>query len=746
MTCNWRRWLWGLIPVALLTWLAVTIERPGLEADLTSRVERELKGTGFAWARSAFEGRDGILTGTATDESDATRIESIARSIPGVRTVQSQVSLIEKADNYTWGAARTGNKLRLRGLVPNENTRTAILGVAKQTFPGVDVEDGMKLARGVPSQDTWLSGVTFGLKQLSALKSGDARLDGLGLAVNGEASSVANYTGVKSALAQMPRGVRLIDEKVTPPMVKPYTWAAKVAPGQLTLSGHVPSEAARKDLFAAAKAAFPKSAVVDRMDLADGAVDGWPAAAQTGVKELARLEDGSGAEIRDGQLTVTGLAADESAADAAKKGVRSALPASYKFTDQIRFREPTIKSYSPYPTAATLENGVIILSGYAPSPAAKAAAVEAARQRFPGRRVDDRLEIGAGAPEGWQRCLDGGLLGLARLGNGRLQMTDRRLDVAATTDDENLAEAVPRDVKAATRSDCDSNVRVDILAFAEPDLNWRAAYSGRDVVLEGDVPNAATKASLVQAAARLFPGVPIADRMRVVDARTKGWPKTAEGGLKILSELTSGEATLKNQQLLVQGEAKDNRVLGTVREQITREVGQGYAGREQVTVAFVPPPAPPAIPKAPDLEPAKVAAPKVEPVKVEPPKVDDRLQQCQSGLKSIAVEGTIQFQRASADITPASFATLDKLAGVARACPKAKIEIEGHTDSEGTPERNQRLSDRRAQSVVEYLARGGVDADKLQAVGYGDTRPLVPNDTSDNRAKNRRIEFTVRAE
>ena len=735
MTCNWRRWLWGLLPIALLSWVAAMTEHAGIERDLNTRAEAALKGTGFTWARSSFSGRDGVLTGQASDETDAAKIAAIVSNISGVRAVETRVDLIEKADNYAWAATRTAGKLRLRGMVPNDNTRTAIVGVAKQTFPGLDVEDGMKLARGVPSQDTWLSGVTFGLKQLSALKAGEARLDGLGLAVTGEAADVAGYSGIKAALAtQIPRGVRLIEEKVTLPVVKPYTWSAKLTAGQLMLGGLVPGETAQKELFAIAKSAFPKIAVVDSMRFADGAVDGWSTAAHAATRELARLEDGSAAEIRDNQLTVTGLAADEAAADAAKKGIRAALPASYRFVDQIRFRDVAIKPISPYATSATLENGVVVLSGYAPGPAAITAAGDAAKLRFPDRRIDNRLQNGAGAPDGWQRCLDGGLLGLARLGNGRLQMTDRRLDMAATTEDENLAEAVPRDVKAAVRNDCESNVRVDILASAEPDLTWRAVYSGRDVLLEGDVPSATVKANLVQSASRLFPGVPIADRMRIVDSRTKGWPKTAEGGLKMLAGLKNGEVTLMKQQLSVQGEARDAQALTGVREQISRELGPGYAGREQVTVTAV------AVAPVPVVPPPV----KIEPVKVEPPRIDLAVQQCQDGLKSVASEGVIQFERASADITRSSFATLDKLAVVARACPKAKIEIEGHTDAEGTPERNQKLSDRRAQSVVSYLERGGVDAEKLKAIGYGETRPLVPNDNAVNRAKNRRIEFTVK--
>ena len=107
-------------------------------------------------------------------------------------------------------------------------------------------------------------------------------------------------------------------------------------------------------------------------------------------------------------------------------------------------------------------------------------------------------------------------------------------------------------------------------------------------------------------------------------------------------------------------------------------------------------------------------------------------------------EGVINFKRASAEIEPTSFATLNKLAEVAGKCPDVAIDVEGHTDAEGTQERNQALSDRRARSVSDYLIRAGVVASRLNPIGYGQTRNIAPNDTPENRAKNRRIEFSAK--
>ena len=71
------------------------------------------------------------------------------------------------------------------------------------------------------------------------------------------------------------------------------------------------------------------------------------------------------------------------------------------------------------------------------------------------------------------------------------------------------------------------------------------------------------------------------------------------------------------------------------------------------------------------------------------------------------------------------------------------IEIQGHTDSDGTEAENLELSTRRAQSVNDYLVGAGIDAGRMTTVGYGESAPKVPNDTADNKQLNRRIDFVV---
>ncbi len=69
------------------------------------------------------------------------------------------------------------------------------------------------------------------------------------------------------------------------------------------------------------------------------------------------------------------------------------------------------------------------------------------------------------------------------------------------------------------------------------------------------------------------------------------------------------------------------------------------------------------------------------------------------------------------------------------------VEIDGHADPQGSPERNLELSLRRAEAVVAYFVSQGEDPERFIAVGYGDTRPIADNSTEAGRQKNRRIEF-----
>ncbi len=103
----------------------------------------------------------------------------------------------------------------------------------------------------------------------------------------------------------------------------------------------------------------------------------------------------------------------------------------------------------------------------------------------------------------------------------------------------------------------------------------------------------------------------------------------------------------------------------------------------------------------------------------------------------------ILFDTGKTDIKPNYAELLKKLASKLREYPEVDIIVEGHTDDVGTREFNLKLSEDRARKVVSELIRGGVKPDKISYVGYGPDRPMFPNTSDENRAKNRRVEIKV---
>lgn len=600
MRCNWQRWLWGLIPLVMVSWVAIQLERESIKEDLTERAKAALMASGSPWAGVDINGRDAVLTGRAIQDNEPPRAEETVRQVWGVREVENRAILPPKIEPFNWSARRRGNRIRLAGYVPDRATKQAVLGLTKAAMPGVEVVDRMHTARGVPSPDTWLAGLSFALKQLSLLKQGDARFDDLALTISGEAEDTAAFKAVNTALKSgLPKGTRLSSAHITGPAVSPYTWSAQFAGGQLVLGGHVAGgEKGKSDLLAAAKVAAPSVNIVDRMEPGEGAPQGWSNAAIVLVKELVRLDSGT-ADMKDAALSVGGIAPDEAQAQSIRTALRASVPTAFTLVDQIKVRE--VKAPEPAPIAPTPPQPPQQTDEPKPEPK-QAAPAPAAPPPVP---IEPTSKQAAPAPQ----------------------------PPSETAPKKQVAPSPPPSMEPAPK-----------IAAAPP----------------------------------------------------QPAPPTPE---------------------------------------------------KQVTPVPLPPvepapqqAAPAQPPTTPQPAPKTAAAPPQPPPAPVPPEVTA----CQANLDKITNAGHINFGTNSATLDSESFATLDRLAAAAKVCPGMRIAIEGHTDAEGSAEYNQRLSVRRARAVVAYLVKSGADRKQLEAVGYGLSRPAAPNDTEENMAKNRRIEFSVR--
>ena len=128
----------------------------------------------------------------------------------------------------------------------------------------------------------------------------------------------------------------------------------------------------------------------------------------------------------------------------------------------------------------------------------------------------------------------------------------------------------------------------------------------------------------------------------------------------------------------------------------------------------------------------------------EPPPKPKKKRKAKLLGKKIEILEKVMFDYNKATIKVESHELLNDVAEVIKENPSiTKISVEGHTDSDGSDKYNKDLSQKRANAVKKYLVKAGIAEDKLEAVGYGEERPIADNSTDEGKEKNRRVEFNI---
>jgi len=236
-----------------------------------------------------------------------------------------------------------------------------------------------------------------------------------------------------------------------------------------------------------------------------------------------------------------------------------------------------------------------------------------------------------------------------------------------------------------------------------------------NVTVSGYVPSETAKADILMAANRIFNTKAI-DRKIVVagGAPDAEFTDVTESYMNQLALLDKGSFTQEDYNGLLKGTAND----ASVRDAINA-AGQGLSGKYANGFR------------------ANISVPEVAPV-------ISNVTDCQALFADVKGNNRILFETNAANIKGAeSFDLLNKIASAANRCASFNITIGGHTDSMGDDAYNQRLSEARAATVKNYLSEQQVEADRMTATGFGETSPVATNATTEGRAQNRRITFTV---
>lgn len=622
---------------------------------------------------------------------------------------------------YAINMEKTSSGVHVGGFALSEEMRKNLVDSANKLDAGTVTED-LTISDRAPEEYSALG--DYGIGLLSQLNSGSVKAVGKEVSITGVAPNPTVLDKVKSDIQNLPGGLSLKSADLSVVNVTPYIFSAIKNGPQVILNGNVPSQTARDGLLAKAKSQGFDD-VVDKMKISAGAPAGFEGSSKYAVKMLSHFTDGS-ALVSDDRIVVDGSAATLESYDAADIALKTP-PAGFNIISS-NLDLPVV---SPYAWRASLKDGVVTASGLMPDADSQAAVKPALDSLALGGPVVDNTRLADGNPEGlvWS---DGAVFGtriLRDLKSGTASISDGVLSVygkAATPASYDAAIASTKGALPAGLVIGD----VEIERPTASPFKIAGRQNGETVWIKGYVPSAASGQKIVDNAKGNFGGALGGTDLTIANGAPGGFDDAAKVAVLSLSKLSKGSFEIVDKQATLWGIVPVDGSLEGVQSTFEKGMPAGFSAEAILTQTLPPPP--PAEP-----EPAPAAAP--EPVAQKP-------EACSASVIAAVTNNTINFQSGRATILSDSFELLDNVAGLVISCPTARFEVAGHTDSDGSEASNQRLSVARAEAVVDYLTRAGVDTTRLVAVGFGETKPIVANDSQKNKALNRRIEFNLIAE
>jgi OOP family OmpA-OmpF porin len=364
---------------------------------------------------------------------------------------------------------------------------------------------------------------------------------------------------------------------------------------------------------------------------------------------------------------------------------------------------------SPFVWAAERDVVRVTLSGSAPLPSSKGKLVEAARANLGGIEVADQMTLARGAPARFDAAAGLLLDQIGKLKDGKIALSDTKVALSGMARELGGREAI-----AAALRNLPEGYSVAANDIKAPPYIFQAYKDpvASTLTLTGYVPDNNVHAALAAAAGRKFFSEKVVDNLKASVGAPSGFAAAAVPALSALSRLSTGTLELSDREVKLSGDALYEAAATQIRNGLGKDFPQGWQYKAEISVK--PPSAP----------------------------VDATV--CQQLFADLLTKARIRFESGKADISQDSLGLLDRLTETALRCPTANIEIAGHTDADGDQNANQMLSERRAQSVADYLLRGGLPANRFTPVGYGSTQPVAGNDTDEGKAQNRRIDFVVK--
>lgn len=756
------RWLWGLMPLALLCAAANVALDKAVERDVARRAEMAVQSSvgvvpGPRPVFAQVSGRDVTMGGEVLSADGAAKAMARLRGEFGVRRALGGLSQAVAQKPYSWFASRQPDAVTIGGFVPDIEVADANVAAVRAALPDARVDDRQSVAFGAP--DGFAAMTRAMIAELPKLATGRIALDDKRFCIEGTARTPEGFLALESAAAHPAgSGFSAVPCGLQPPMVSPYRLSLeKSASGAVSIRGSYPDEEAHQKMLAAVRASVPPPiAIADRTMPGSGAPAAFLDKISRATRDLARLPTGK-AEIEGDLYTLSGEGPGDYATCQAFKlqvaqqdGPDSVAQLSVEcppapppepvmplvpdmpalvLDDVLPKSAPQVavsaagEQQAAAPLAAVplalwsaeRSQERLVLKGALPDEASRAAIRADAARLFPGLTIDDGMTTGGGSPSDAARdSASFALNALVILRNGTVSIREGALSVSGSVADAAAWQSLQQMLSVGGPDGLKLAQEAQAVTVKPYELSLSADRGG--VRMSGHLPDEAARGALKGVAAQAQPAGKVDDETVLVPGAPSGFVDAAKTALADVLRLDIGSATLIDDKIAIRGL--------TCRDLIASEVETsaktGLPSNFDASVAVSP------------RQTGCVLGPPAS---------------CQNDLDGLTKQNPVLFAQGTAAVAldPTTERVMTAAATILKRCPAAHVTIEGHTNRDGEWRGfdNRELSLRRAQRVRDELERRGIDPAGLEVKGYGTARPLLPHGAPQSREMNRRVQFTI---
>lgn len=547
----------------------------------------------------------------------------------------------------------------------------------------------------------------------------EVQADGLRIALSGLAPSEAKRFAALSTAGTIVDAARIIDQMqvraraaIAPPR---FSLELLRNDAGISVIGLIPEESQRDEIVERFSSVADGAEVTDLLEVAaHPAPEGWEDALSFALLSLEKLPRAK-VSVEAEYVSITAITDSVEEKMELERALNRSAPPGLRVRFDIAAPRPVITPFTL--RFVKDEDGARFDACSADVRATEREILGAARQA--GLEGAARCDIGLGIPSpNWGKAVSQSIAAVDALGGGSVTFSDADITLIAM---EGTAQAVFDRVVGDLENRLPEVFALhaklpDVVqaSLGPPEFVATLSPEGQ-VQLRGRVSDENLRRLAESYAQASFGTDVVRVGARLANDLPSDWPLRVLTGLEALALLSNGAVTVSPDEIVVSGNTGDKSASGQISKLLAGKLGE--AQNFKINVIYQE--------------------------KLDPETGVPTPDECEAEIAQIIAVSKISFEPGSATIDAGALGAIDDIAATLKQCGQIRLEIQGHTDSQGREVMNEQLSQARAQSVLNELRARRVLTSTYSAKGYGESTPIADNKTEEGREANRRIEFKL---